>query len=241
VTYEFEAGVVLDGDRVAGNAFYLNGGDDTTVKSLDLSSKVKMIEFAETVIYTSQAERFKLLGLYTGFSGNDSSSTKLDHGVYVDGSVGWLIEDHVSEGMTAHGIQIYSGSSRTTTGTVRRAKLFNNAGDGLHVGNASTNSTPTSSTPIATPSVTRVIPTTTTTVSRTAQTPSRSTPASRPTQTLTGLATTPILTTTTTVSLTRPRVSLRNCRRLWLPRRPLSLTRRPSSPRRRPLSLPSRR
>ena len=140
VTYEFEPGVVLDGQRIAGNAFYLNGGDDVKLIGLDLGSKPRMINFAETVIYASGSDRFLLHGLYTGFSGNDTGSSYLDHGVYVDGCIGFVIEDHVAEGMSAHGIQIYSGSSRTTTGVVRRAKLFNNRGDGLHVGNASTNS-----------------------------------------------------------------------------------------------------
>ena len=140
VTYEFEPGVVLDGQRIAGNAFYLNGGDDVKLIGLDLGSKPRMINFAETVIYASGSDRFLLHGLYTGFSGNDSGSSYLDHGVYVDACIGFVVEDHVAEGMSAHGIQIYSGSSRTTTGVVRRAKLFNNRGDGLHVGNASTNS-----------------------------------------------------------------------------------------------------
>ena len=72
VTYEFEPGVVLDGQRIAGNAFYLNGGDDVKLIGLDLGSKPRMINFAETVIYASVSDRFLLHGLYTGFSGNDS-------------------------------------------------------------------------------------------------------------------------------------------------------------------------
>jgi hypothetical protein len=131
VTYEFEGGVVLDGDRIAGNAFYVNGGDDAVVKSLDPTQRVRMIEFAKSVIYTSTADRFLLKSLYTGHSG---SSAALDHGLYIDKGVGWRIQDHVSEAMTSHGIQIYSGSGGPVTGRIEGARLFGNGRDGLHIG-----------------------------------------------------------------------------------------------------------
>lgn len=141
VTFEFEKGVVLDGHRGVGNAFYLNGGDDTKLIALDMTSKPRLINYLKTVIYTSVADRFLFLGIYTGYSGSDAwgYSGALDHGIYIDGSTGWTVQDHVSEHMSGHGIQVYSGSSRTTTGKIDGFESFDNGADGLHFGNASTN------------------------------------------------------------------------------------------------------
>lgn len=141
VTFEFEKGVILDGRKAVGNAFYLNGGDDTKLVALDLAVKPKLVNYTETTVYCSRADRFLMRGIYTGFSGNDSGSSYLDHGIYIDGCLDFIVEDHESEGITAHGIQVYSGASVTTRGIIRRARLHHNRGDGLHVGNAATGCT----------------------------------------------------------------------------------------------------
>lgn len=134
VTYRCAPGAVLSS---AGYqlAFYITR-PDTTISDCEIRGNRTGPWRVIDGIYVSGADRFKLLRSTIHDGGDDSA---FDHGLYIDGSVGFLLEDVTVYGWAANGIQFYSGSGKQTTGTVLRVDVYGNGLDGLHFGAASTN------------------------------------------------------------------------------------------------------
>jgi hypothetical protein len=132
VTYRCAPGAVLSsaGYQVA---FYVTR-PDTTISDCEIRGSRTGPWRVIAGIYVSGADRFKLLRTTIHDGGDDDA---FDHGLYIDGSVGFLLEDVTVYGWAADGIQFYSGSGRPTTGTVRRVEVYGNGLDGLHFGQGS--------------------------------------------------------------------------------------------------------